>query len=447
MTTVLMQMRKRKPAPRAVSNLTGLSQSAKKRFEPSSEQSFDNVCIRYNSSRPAGLGAHAYARGEAPVQMLTDGDTEWLQTWLLALYGFPYRGKLIELLIRSMPGGIHTRNQFMVWLQSLSPQKALEYVREQVEKESGQKTVITFGDQELLTAMQAIRSRYVPFATSLDFNGYETDVKDRQEEIRHAGGLHTQHVMLHGKSALRTDGNGSTGGQGVYSRHFLRLRARTNRAKSIAAIDHPYTRGVHTNPNTRKQVKALCDSIFAFASDKKIGRVRIMVRAIDKGRRSTLGVYSLRSTVFYPYKLQRTGVTRHATTVSSKNHKTSPINPSKQSLVIKYGNFKVLFSVLYELAAAVLKEPEDEQIRAAFNKRLNMDLGNYRMPAKLKAFLTERVKGFPVDTNDLLECANAICNFDPANEYSYDELAGSGQKTALKLLEEAEENQDDFSDV
>ncbi|MBD5554515.1 MAG: hypothetical protein HDQ95_03985 [Roseburia sp.] len=368
----------------------------------------------------------ALSYGQAPVQRITDDDLPEIQRDLLSMLGddVPSRDEIRQLLINyyTKNSGRGTRQRMAEWLARLSVEDAEKIILEQVGSRQGSKKVFSFGDQELGTAEQAMQSRYTPFATFLHSNDGEV-MEERRGRILKGGGSVRGPLMLTSGGHMQYAEPQPHGMFRLKPNSYLRKpQAGADMPRSIFAFDHPYTSGYHTNPKTRADVQGLTNNFYEYGKHLGAGRFHLLVRAQDRGGRDTRGVYNLEPDELYLYGVQRTNVKSHATTMGS--YSGAPIDPSKQSLIYKFADFKVLFHVLNELAEKLYRNPYDEDLQSAFMQRLNDDLDNHRFPPKLR----DTLKGYRREINEAEELMSddnreilrnileAIIHFNPANE-------------------------------
>lgn len=383
----------------------------------------------------------ALSYGQAPVQRITDDDLPEIQSALLGRLGdeVPSRDEISQLLINyyTMNTGRGTRQGMAEWLKNLSLEDAERIVLEQVGSRQGSRTVFSFGDQELGTAERAMQSGYTPRATYLHSNNGEV-MEERRGRILEGGGSVSGPLMLTPGGHMQYAEPQPHGMFRPKPNSYLRkTQAGADMSRSIFAIDHPYTSGYHTNPKTRADVQGLMNNFYEYGKRLEAGRFHLLVRAQDRGGRDTRGVYNLEPDELYLYGVQRTNVKSHATTMG--NYSGTPIDPSKQSLIYKFADFKVLFHVLNELAKKLYRNPNDEGLQSAFMQRLNDDLDNHRFPPKLR----DTLNGYRGEINEAEELMSddnreilrnileVIIHFDPANEatgesMSMDEAMSAG---------------------
>lgn len=369
----------------------------------------------------------ALSYGQAPVQRITDDDLPEIQSALLSRLGnkVPLRDEIKQLLINyyTMNIGRGVRQRTNEWLENLSLGDAEQIVLEQVRSRQGSRKVFSFGDQELGTAERAMQSGYTPFATFLHSNDGEV-MEERRVRILERGGSvserplmltsggHMQYAELQPHGMFRSKPNS----------YLRKPQAGADMPRSIAAFDHPYTSGYHTNRKTRRAVQGLTKNFYAYVKRLGVGRCHLLVRAQDRGGRDTRRVYSLVPDGLYLYAVQRTNVTSHATTMG--RYRGTPIDPSKQSLIYKFADFEVLFRMLSELAQKLHNNLYDEKLQSAFMQRLNDDLENRRFPQSLRDMLNgyrrkinEAEKLMSDDNREILRnILEAIIHFNPANE-------------------------------
>lgn len=368
----------------------------------------------------------ALSYGQAPVQRITYDDLPGIQSALMSRLGnkVPSIDEIRQLLIDyyTMNIGRGTRQGMAEWLADLSLENAEQIVLEQVRSRQGSKKVFSFGDQELGTAEQAMQSRYTPFATFLHSNDGEV-MEERRGRILKGGGSVRGPLMLTPGGHMQYAEPQPHGMFRPKPNSYLRKpQAGADMPRSIFAFDHPYTSGYHTNPKTRADVQGLTNNFYEYGKHLGAGRFHLLVRAQDRGGRDTRGVYNLEPDELYLYGVQRTNVKSHATTMGS--YSGAPIDPSKQSLIYKFANFKVLFHVLNELAEKLYRNPYDEDLQSAFMQRLNDDLENRRFPQNLRDMLNgyrgeinEEEELMSDDNREILRnILEAIIHFDPANE-------------------------------
>lgn len=368
----------------------------------------------------------ALSYGQAPVQRITDDDLPEIQSALMSRLGnkVPSIDEIRQLLIDyyTMNIGRGTRQGMAEWLADLSLENAEQIVLEQVRSRQGSKKVFSFGDQELGTAEQAMQSRYTPFATFLHSNDGEV-MEERRGRILKGGGSVRGPLMLTPGGHMQYAEPQPHGMFRPKPNSYLRKpQAGADMPRSIFAFDHPYTSGYHTNPKTRADVQGLTNNFYEYGKHLGAGRFHLLVRAQDRGGRDTRGVYNLEPDELYLYGVQRTNVKSHATTMGS--YSGAPIDPSIQSLIYKFADFKVLFHVLNELAEKLYRNPYDEDLQSAFMQRLNDDLENRRFPQNLRDMLNgyrgeinEEEELMSDDNREILRnILEAIIHFDPANE-------------------------------
>lgn len=402
---------------------------------------------RRRTQRQTGRSGSVYdlpvlSYGQAPVQRITDNDLPKIRKKLLSRLGKNTPSEVeIKRLLTDYYGG--TRQRKAEWLADLSFENAEQIILDQVKSGQGRRMVFSFGDQELGTAERAMQSGYTPFATYLHSNDGE-EMEQRRRRILESGGSVRGPLMLTSGGHMQYAVARQNGTFQPKAKSYLRCpQNAVDMPRSIAAFDHPYTSGYYTSPKTRSEVHDLTDNFYEYGKRIGVGRIHTLVRACDRRGRNTRGVYNLVPQGLYLYAVQRTNVKRHATTMG--RYKGKPINPSRQSLIYKFANFKVLFHVLNELAQKLYRNPDDKDLQSAFMQRLKYDLDKRRFPLNLWNTLTmhqRKIKrtGKMMSGNNreiLRNILEAIVCFDPAKE-------ATGENTPMAMAMSAGDQE--FSD-
>lgn len=345
-----------------------------------------------------------------------------------------------------------------------------EEEEDEEEEEAPLGNILTIGDQEYQTADEADLFGYRPYPTRL----VKGEVPQERLDLLARRGIQMDErpIMLTDDGRLAVAGEEkitverpSPGGKtarktetrfvptGIYPLPFQVGH------RDILAFDHPYTKG--RRPDAKEDVHGLMDSFFRYGATQNFARIRVMVRARDSYDRSTLLPYKLEhwDKGLYPYRIQRTQQEHHAKT--NERSKLPPINPSRESVLIKYANFSALFPELYALAGHISEGENMPDFIMPFTNQVTADIDNYRFPQSLRMRLIPLIHNYVVTTlamtsedlsvpENMARCmellkqiAAAVFSFRPA---AVDYATMYPNRPAKEMMDSADPGEDEFSD-